>query len=551
MSNIITLPELGENIENADIVSLSIKVGDTIKKGDILLEVETGKATVDIPADVEGIVEELFVKVGDKIKTGQSIASLLEESQPSAKTETSHQKDNTTEDRTEERAPQVELAETSTEKHATMISKIITLENLGNVTEGVIIEINVKEGDVVDGEDTLLELEMEKATVEIPIGKSGTVKEIYVKKGETVKIGQKLILLKTTADKKTSIRKSEAPSLPQIKSVESKSSISNEQVIVEKDSSWNYDPRQLTEKSTQFVPAAPIVRRFAREIGVNVKEVQGTGNKNRISIDDVKKHSKKLHQKKIFTGSETMPLLQKPLPDFTKWGEIENVSLNNIKQATAIHMQNSWSSIPHVTNHDEANVTALEHLRQKYKVNAQKQGIKLTMTAIITKFCVFALKTFPQFNASYNSNSKELIHKKYYHIGVAVNTPKGLLVPVLRNVNEKTIFVIAKELGELSQKTRDNKVNLADLEGGTFTISNLGSIAGNFFTPIINWPEVAILGIGKSQWLPRYNSNSVVEKQFILPLSLSYDHRVIDGAEAAQFLAFIVEALEEPFSIFL
>jgi len=298
----------------------------------------------------------------------------------------------------------------------------------------------------------------------------------------------------------------------------------------------------------QPVPAAPHVRRLAREVGVDIYEVKGTGPGGRISEDDVKAYAKALLSA-VATAAATPRaghFAQPHLPDFAKWGKIERVSMRGVRRKTAEHLAEAWNTIPHVTQHDRADITELEQLRARFAPKAEEAGGKMTVTAIALKVCAAALKVFPQFNASIDIEKEEIVYKQYIHIGVAADTDRGLLVPVIRDVEKKNIVELAVELSQLSKKAREKKLTPADMEGGTFTITNLGGIGGVGFTPIVNFPEVAILGLSRSRTEPEW-INGKFEPRLILPLSLSYDHRLIDGADAARFLRWISEAFEQPF----
>jgi pyruvate dehydrogenase E2 component (dihydrolipoamide acetyltransferase) len=296
------------------------------------------------------------------------------------------------------------------------------------------------------------------------------------------------------------------------------------------------------------VPAAPHTRRLAREIGVDIYDVKGTGPGGRISEDDVKAHAKAVLSS--VTGAQAPAraghFTEPKLPDFAKWGKIERVSMRGVRRKTAEHLAESWNTIPHVTQHDRADITELEQLRARFAPKAEQAGGKMTVTAIALKVCAAALKVFPQFNATIDMEKEEIIYKQYISIGVAADTDRGLLVPVIRDVDKKNIVELAVELSQISQKARDKKITLADMEGGTFTITNLGGIGGTAFTPIVNHPEVAILGLSRSRMEPEWIGGKF-EPRLILPLSLSYDHRLIDGADAARFLRWVAEAFEQPF----
>jgi pyruvate dehydrogenase E2 component (dihydrolipoamide acetyltransferase) len=296
-------------------------------------------------------------------------------------------------------------------------------------------------------------------------------------------------------------------------------------------------------------PAAPSVRRLAREVGVDINEVQGTGSEGRISLEDVKEHARRILSS-IGSSRGTAQAEAAPLPDFSRWGDIERQPMSNIRRKTAEHLSHAWTTIPHVTQCDKADVTELEELRKKYRDQVQKAGGSLTMTAILVKVLATAVRRFPQFNASVDIQSQEIIHKKYVNVGIAVDTDRGLLVPVIRNADAKSITEIAVEVHQAAEKARDRKLTLEEMSGGTISISNLGGIGGTYFTPIVNWPEVAILGVSRGTFEPVWKDGQFVPRQ-LLPLSLSYDHRVIDGADAMRALRWIVEAIEQPFLLSL
>jgi pyruvate dehydrogenase E2 component (dihydrolipoamide acetyltransferase) len=297
------------------------------------------------------------------------------------------------------------------------------------------------------------------------------------------------------------------------------------------------------------VAASPSVRRLAREVGVDISEVTGSGAGGRISIEDVKNHAQRL-----LTDTSgyhvTVEPLAVALPDFTRWGEVEREPMSSVRRATAEHMTQAWSTIPHVTQHAKADITALEDLRKRYTIRTEAAGGKLTVTAIVLKVVATALKRFPQFNASLDMGRQEVVYKRFYHIGVAVDTDRGLLVPVIRDVDQKNLVQLSVELTEAAEKARNKKTTLADMQGGTFTVTNLGGIGGSHFSPIINAPEVAILGLARSGIEPQYIDGQF-EPRLMLPVSLSYDHRLIDGADGARFIRWVVEALEQPFLLSL
>ncbi len=424
----------------------------------------------------------------------------------------------------------------------------------------------ISRGSKVSEGQPVIELETDKAVVEVPSSVSGVVKDIKVKEGEKVKVGQVIF----TLDGGPSVAQPARPKSGPVEHVSGQHGArlafqaairaegkTEEQALPPDQPQHTVPafsmPSQLGKvagtEHRQAIPAAPHVRRLAREIGVDIYEVKGTGPGGRISDDDVKAYAKALVISAATAAqapARAGHFAQPKLPDFAKWGKIEHVSMRGVRRKTAEHLSESWNTIPHVTQHDRADITELEQLRARFAPKAEEAGGKMTVTAIALKVCAAALKVFPQFNASIDIEKEEIIYKQYISIGVAADTDRGLLVPVIREVDKKNIVELAVELSQLSRKAREKKLAPADMEGGTFTITNLGGIGGIGFTPIVNHPEVAILGLSRSRMEPEW-INGKFEPRLILPLSLSYDHRLIDGADAARFLRWIAEAFEQPF----
>lgn len=406
-----------------------------------------------------------------------------------------------------------------------------------NITSGNIVAILVAVGDVVQKDQPLLEMETDKASLDIPSPCDGAIKEILIKKGEDVKIGQ--VVMRIAEGKASSVAKAAPKEATQPASMATVAAAKESVRPAPAVAPVQTAPAILPEAPVD-VPAAPSVRRFAREIGINIGQVPGTGPGGRISIEDVKAFAKQLNTMRVGTGFKPVPTL----PDFAKWGAIDRQPMNNIRKKTAEHMTLCWTTIPHVTQFDKADITGLEQSRKEFS----KPDRKLTVTPFLLKVIAEALKTFPEFNASIDMATQEIIYKKYCHIGVAVDTDRGLIVPVIRDVGRKTIYQLADELNTTAQRVRDKKISLDELQGGSMTVTNLGGIGGTQFTPIVNWPEVAILGVARAQWEPYYvNGKLARSPHFMLPLSLSYDHRLIDGANGARFLRWICEAIEQPF----
>jgi pyruvate dehydrogenase E2 component (dihydrolipoamide acetyltransferase) len=434
------------------------------------------------------------------------------------------------------------------------------LPELGEGMEaGDVVQVLVSVGESITEEQPVLELETDKAVVEVPAPVSGTVKAIHVQAGDKAAVGQLLLTVETpvaTAAAAPAPRTSPPATVsPPPPSEHDGNRTATAQVVPGPPESPAYTaapPEQPSKPPRPAVPAAPSVRQLAREIGVDINQVQGSGTGGRISVEDVKRHARDLHTRLAEQPSRgAWPAMT--LPDFTKWGAVERQPMSNVRRATAERMTQSWVTIPHVTQFDKADITDVEELRQYYDAQrAKAAGGKLTITAIVLKVVAGALKRFPQFNASIDMTTYEVIHKTYYHIGVAVDTDRGLLVPVIRNVDQKNMLQLSVELTQLAERARSRKVTLEEMQGGTFTITNLGGLGGGNFTPIVNAPEVAILGLARSRMEPVYNdSTQQFTPRLMLPLALSYDHRLIDGADGVRFLRWVVEALQQPFLLAL
>jgi pyruvate dehydrogenase E2 component (dihydrolipoamide acetyltransferase) len=451
-----------------------------------------------------------------------------------------------------------------------------------NVTAGDVVRLLVSSGDTLAKDQPVLELETDKATIEVPSSVSGTVKDIKVKQGERVKVGQVVLTVEDgcgaeekspkSADRKADAQGDDRPK-PQStdaaveggltqKATAGEKKPEPEQAPADREVSARQKPRgevvEISRGARTATPpvqqppppapeaeregtpaaAAPSVRRLARELGVDIRRVTGTGQDGRIVPEDVQAFVRAA----MAGGGAAAPAA---LPDFNKWGEVERKPMSNIRRKTAEHLSHAWNTIPHVTQHDKADITALEALRKQYGPQAEKAGGKLTMTAIALKIVAGAMKRFPQLNSSVDLARTEIVYKRFVNVGVAVDTDRGLLVPVIRDVDRKGIVELSVELAKLSEKARAGKLSLDEMQGGGCTITNLGGIGGTMFTPIVNWPEVAILGISRGTHEPVWNGQAF-EPRMMLPLSLSYDHRVIDGADAARALRWMAEAFEQP-----
>jgi pyruvate dehydrogenase E2 component (dihydrolipoamide acetyltransferase) len=422
-----------------------------------------------------------------------------------------------------------------------------TLPELGeNVAAGDVVRVLVSPGDLVAREQPLLELETDKATIEVPSSVAGRVQTVAVKAGDKVKVGQ-LVLTIEEGDLAAREPREEGPRKDHERSTEGPRKDGEAPSRVETVATRVVETPQATESPSAPVPAAPSVRRLARELGVDIARVPGSGPGGRIAPEDVKSYARA-----VVTGGTggagVAPA--EPLPDFSRWGAVERRAMSGVRRKTAEHLSQAWRTIPHVSQHDAADITRLEDLRQRYAPQAERAGGKLTITAIALKVVAAALQRFPQFNASVDMAAEEIVYKQYVHIGVAVDTERGLLVPVIRDVDRKGIIALSVELAQASEKAKARKLTLEDMEGGSFTITNLGGIGGTGFSPIVNHPEVAILGLSRARMEPVWDGGQFVPR-LMMPISLSYDHRVIDGADAARFLRFLAEAFEETFVLAL
>jgi pyruvate dehydrogenase E2 component (dihydrolipoamide acetyltransferase) len=442
------------------------------------------------------------------------------------------------------------------------------LPHLGDgIHSADVIKVLVKEGDNINTDQVVVEIETDKATVEIPSDVSGIVTKVYVKDGQKADVGEPLVAIEVSSlqpavgsekEKESEVRNKESEGELVIQPItDHRSPITDNQQTASpsKIDLTHHLPKIISvpkDISKVVVPAAPSVRRFAREIGVDIAQVVGSGASGRISIEDVKTYAKAVNEqfRQGGFGGTAVGITRETLPDFSKWGEIERQPMNNIRRKTSEHLSYAWTTIPHVTQFDKADITELENLRKQFGKKVDEAGGKLTVTAILLKVIASAFKVFPQFNTSVDMEKSEIVFKKFVNIGVAVDTDRGLLVPVIRDVDKKNIIQLSIELAEISKKARDKKLSLEEMQGGCFTISNLGGIGGTYFTPIVNSPEVAILGVSKSSYEPVY-INEKFDPRLIMPLSLSYDHRIIDGADGIRFLRWVVNALENPFLLSL
>jgi pyruvate dehydrogenase E2 component (dihydrolipoamide acetyltransferase) len=529
----ILVPDVGG--DEVEIIELCVAIGDVVEAEDAIITVETDKASMDIPAPLAGKITALAVKLGDKLKEGDVIAEVV-------LSETSAVQVDTVEQAT---AKPSAPAPVSIDAAPTTIELIdVVVPDIGEDGEVDVIEILVAVGDTVEAEDGLITLETDKATMDVPSPHAGTVKEVFISQGSKVKQGSLVIKLETSSAVSTGLAPA-AQAEPLVAPVASAAQAKKAPVP--------HHPQAGTFTSSTSIYTPPSIRRLAREFGVDLSLVKGTGRKARILKHDVQSYVKyELSRPKATAGSSVnsggggLQVIAPPKVDFSKFGEVESVPLTRIQKISGPNLHRNWVTIPHVTQFDEADITDVEAFRKQQNQIGEKQklGFKITPLVFILKAIADALRAYPVFNSSLSEDGEHLIMKKYCHIGVAVDTPNGLVVPVVRDVDQKGIHQLSKELLEISKKARDGKLKAPDMQGSCFTISSLGGIGGTAFTPIVNAPDVAILGVSKSEMKPKWNGTEFIPR-LMLPLSLSYDHRVIDGALAARFSVHLASVLSD------
>ncbi len=538
----IKVPDIGD-FDAVGVIELLVKVGDTVKAEQSLITVESDKASMEIPSSHGGVVKELKVKIGDQVSEG-SVVVVLEtaaaETAAAAPAPVSEQKV------PEASAPAAPVAPTSVAPSGPVN---VLVPDIGDFKDVAVIEVLVKPGDTIQAEQSLITVESDKASMEIPSSAAGVLKELKVKVGDTVNIGDLIAVLEGTATAAAT------PVAAPVAAAAASAPASASAPVPATAAAVAVPAHDPTAPAGNAPHASPSVRKFARELGVPLAEVKGSGPKGRITQDDVQAFTKAVmagtaQTKAIASsakptgggGGEALGLLPWPKVDFAKFGPIERKEMGRIKKISGANLHRNWVLIPHVTNHDDADITELEAFRVATNKENEKSGAKVTMLAFVIKACVAALKKFPDFNSSLDGD--QLVFKQYFHIGFAADTPNGLVVPVIKNADQKGVLQISKEMGELAAKARDGKLGPADMSGACFTISSLGGIGGRYFTPIINAPEVAILGVCKSQMEPVWDGKQFAPR-LMLPLSLSWDHRVIDGASAARFNAYLGQILSD------
>lgn len=547
----VKVPDIGD-FDEVSVIEVLVKPGDTVKPEQSLITVESDKASMEIPSSAGGVVKELRVKLGDKVAEG-TVVLVLEAEGAAAAAAPAAAPAPAPVATAAASAPQQPPPQPSPSGGGGQAGPVeVRVPDIGDFKDVAVIEVLVKVGDTIKQEQSLITVESDKASMEIPSSTAGTIRELKVKLGDKVNIGDLVAVLEGSAPA-SAAAPSPAPATAAAPAAMGAAPVPVPAPAPERISPTASLPPHQPEARTGLPHASPSVRKFARELGVPLEEVKGSGPKGRITQEDVQAFTKAVMKGEATTkagaakggaaaggGGEALGLLPWPKVDFTKFGPIERKEMGRIKKISAANLHRNWVMIPHVTNHDDADITDLEAFRVLLNKENEKSGVKVTMLAFLIKACVAALKKFPEFNSSLDGD--QLVMKQYFHIGFAADTPNGLVVPVIRDADKKGVLQITQEMGELAKKARDGKLSPAEMQGASFTISSLGGIGGRYFTPIINAPEVAILGVCRSQTEPVWDGKQF-QPRLMLPLSLSWDHRVIDGAAAARFNAYLGQIL--------
>jgi pyruvate dehydrogenase E2 component (dihydrolipoamide acetyltransferase) len=559
----VKVPDIGD-FKDVEVIELLVKPGDAVKKEQSLITVESDKASMEIPSTHAGTVKELKIRLGDKVSEGSSVL-VLEDGEGVAAAATpapAQAKPAQAAAAPKTAAPaQPPAAAAAPAGAAGGGTVVVVVPDIGDFFDVAVIEVLIKPGDTVKAEQSLITVESDKASMEIPSSHAGVVKEVKVKLGDKVSKGTPLAVLEAAggaaapAQPAPTEARPSAPTpvaaVPEVAAPAEGAAAPAQRVVP----TAGLPAHEPTAVSGQLPHASPTIRKLARELGVPLEEVKGSGPKGRITEEDVHTFVKgvmagtvqtKAQQAKAPAGAAAggaFPgLLPWPQVDYAKFGPIERKDLSRIKKISGANLHRNWVVIPHVTNHDDADITELEAFRLQLNKENEKSGVKVTMLAFLIKASVAALKKFPEFNASLDGD--QLVLKQYYHIGFAADTPNGLVVPVIKDADKKGVLAISQEMSELAKKARDGKLSPGEMSGGCFSISSLGGIGGRYFTPIINAPEVSILGVCKSSTEPRWDGKTF-QPRLMLPLSLSWDHRVIDGAAAARFNSYLCQILAD------
>lgn len=537
----VVVPDLG--VEGAvEVIEICVTEGDQVSPDDALVVLESDKATMEVPLESGGTITKLMVKEGDKVEQGDCLALLSATGTPKkSESQSVEQPVSGISDKSAEKAA------TATDSAADEVASggvmDVSIPDLGGAESVEVIELLMSVGDDIESDQTILVLESDKATMEIPSPAPGSITEVSVSVGDRVSEGDLVARLTLAAGARDAAR----PASDNVEQTTKESKITEPEIEDLKKRKAEVRDENDQSASTAIAHAGPAVRKLARELGVDLSLVTGQGRSGRVVKDDVKAFVKgQLSQTAISApGGNAYGLPSGPaLPDFSEFGSVEPAAMDKMQILTARNMQRSWLQVPHVTQFDEADITELELFRKSKKAKAESLGVKLTPLPFILKACAHALASLPQFNVSIDMENQLIVQKHYIHIGMAVDTPAGLVVPVIRDVDQKSIWDLAKECAELALKARERKLRPAEMQGGCFTISSLGSLGGTAFTPIVNTPEVAILGVSKSFYKPVFIDGEF-QPRLMLPLSLSYDHRAVNGVDGARFSSHVASILQD------
>ncbi len=540
MANInVTIPDLG-GANDVEVIELCVAVGDTVAEGDSLIVLETDKASMEIPSPHTGVVAAIHLQEGATCNVGDALLDLTAEGELNVAPEVDQGVDEQPSDTAQDSVPEPveEVAVASVSQTLEML-----VPDLGGASEVEVIEVAVAEGDEIAEGDTIVVVETDKASMEIPATSSGKLVSLKLSEGSKVNQGDLMALVESvgSADASQSTEPAPAP----VASVEATPAAPVTPPVAPQVAPMQAPVAEPSRDQQGKIHAGPAVRMLARELGADLTQVSGTGPKGRILKEDVHAFVKqRLNAPVASAAAAGSVIAQPPAIDFSQFGEVEKIKMSKIHRLTAQNMTRSWLNVPHVTQFDHADITELEAFRKGIKAEAEQRGTKVTPLPFMLKACAMALREFPQFNVSLDNDGEHLIQKHYVNIGVAVDTPAGLVVPVLRDVDQKSIWQLSEEIIEMGGKAKNKKLMPADMQGGCFTISSLGSIGGTAFTPIVNTPEVAILGVSKADIQPRWDG-SEFKPRLMMPLSLSYDHRAINGADAARFTAYLGKVLSD------
>ena len=548
------VPDMGGAVD-VEVIEICVAVGDVVSEGDSIVVVETDKASMEIPASSAGVIESILLKEGDTCNQGDVMVAIeaaasAEASAPAPQVEVEVEPVAAAVVIPEEPSEAVAVAPSSAAETETETEQLALVPDLGGAVDVEVIEISVKVGDELAEGDSLIVLETDKASMEIPVDFDGTVLDIKVAEGSKLNVGDTIAVLVTKAKQAVA-----APAAPQAKAPEApQASVAPVATVTPAATAAVVEaPAPVTAPVSQ-VPATnaatasatahagPAVRMLARELGVDLTLVTATGPRDRLLKEDIQAFVKQKMQQPAGQSLQGHGIEQPPAIDFSQFGDIDRVKMSKVQRITAQNMTRSWLNVPHVTQFDHADITELEQFRKGLKAEAELKGTKVTPLPFMLKACAMALREYPQFNVSLDNDGEHMVHKHYVNIGIAVDTPAGLMVPVIRDVDKKSIWQLSEEVIAMGAKAKAKKLMPADMQGGCFTISSLGGIGGTAFTPIVNTPEVAILGVSKADMQPRWDG-SQFEPRLMMPLSLSYDHRAVNGADAARFTQYLAKVL--------